>query len=175
MTGTFEANIVNYGVSETKDGRPQVTVTFECFHLDEAGLEKVEKITWYGSLYEGAIPITLETLLHCGLKRENFGKLDKLMFGPQSFLLDLERGRNISIQEKPHYRDASRTQRFIAWIRDPKLSSGQTIAEEKNNLFFSENSGYFVDTLNQLAEALNLEEKTEVTKEAATPDPEIPF
>lgn len=69
--GTYNAKVVSHAISETKAGDPQATVTFSF----EA--EGTKSITWYGSFKEAAAPITLKSLLVCGLKGNNpAGPLD---------------------------------------------------------------------------------------------------
>lgn len=157
MIGKFEAKITDYGVSETKEGRPQVVVSFEFEHQNDEGVRATKRMSWYGSLYQKAVPITLKQLLHCGLRKENFDKLNQLYKGPDSGMLDMERARVIEIQEQPHWQDASKTQTKIAWINDPELAPTiKKIDEATNNQFFGENQGQLMETLNKLATEMDL-------------------
>ena len=59
--GRHQARVIDYGLTETKAGDPQVRVKFK---LVGDGSE----ITWFGSLKEGkASEITIDSLLVCGL------------------------------------------------------------------------------------------------------------
>ena len=157
MIGKFEALIVDYGVSESKAGRPQVYATFEFTHKNESGTESTKQLTWYGSLYEKAIPVTLRQLLHCGLREGHFDKLDKLADGPESGLLDTVRPRIIDIQEEPHFEDPSKTRTRIAWVNDPEIGpTVKKIGEAANRQFFGENRGLFADRLAEEAKKLGI-------------------
>ncbi len=70
--GTYKATLVKHEIRETKDGLPQVAITFS-FEADG----KSNTMTWFGSFKEKAQPITIKTLLTCGLKGNNpAGPLD---------------------------------------------------------------------------------------------------
>ena len=179
MIGRFEAIIKDYGIGETQAGRPQVYVMFEFEFEDEDGKLSKRTMSWFGSLYRGAVEITLKSLLHCGLREENFAKLGELVKGPKSKLLDQERPRVIDIIEEPHHEDMSKTVTKVAWVNDPLLGpSVKKMDEAKANSFFGENKGVFADELKRLAAGMNFEKPKEKEEKTVVPEvkpSDIPF
>ena len=172
MIGNFDAKIIDYGVSVSSANRPQVFVVFEFEYTNEdTGGSSMRKKAWYGSLHEGAVPITLKSLIQCGLRQSNFDKLDKLADGPSSGLLDMERHRQIELYEVPNYQDESKTDTKIHWINDPALAPTiKKIDEADNKSFFGEKRGEFSDTLKALASNMDLPPETEKKKSKAPID-----
>ena len=182
MVGNFEAKIVDYTIGESKNNRPQVVITFEFLYEDEDGTKRLKRLNWYGSLYAGAVPITLKTLIHCGLNESNFDKLEKLVLGVESELLDTERPRNIDVQEAAHWQDVGKIETKIMWVNDPTLRpTTKKIDEATNNQFFGERRGEFTAELIKLSREMDIPAKDKTQKnESPLPDTpadsnDIPF
>lgn len=91
--GIYLAKVISHAVTETKDGNPQVTITFSF----EA--EGIKSLTWFGSFKEKALPHTLKALLVCGLKGSNpAGALD--VGREVSIVVDDEEGQDGKIRSK---------------------------------------------------------------------------
>ena len=65
--GKYVARAISGEVSETKNGKPQITVTFE--FNDSNG--QPTTMTWFGSLSGGAIQYTMESLRACGWETDD--------------------------------------------------------------------------------------------------------
>jgi hypothetical protein len=66
IPGTYVANLISHGISETKKGDPQVVVTFSW-----ADANGPQKAVYYGSFSEKARQYTIENLIKCGLQGNN--------------------------------------------------------------------------------------------------------
>lgn len=67
QAGTFNAKIVDHGVSVKEDKAPQAVI---CFEVNDRTDHK-PIINWYGSFHENAKKYTVETLIQCGFKSNN--------------------------------------------------------------------------------------------------------
>lgn len=91
--GKYEARIVNYEITQTKQGDPQVQVLFE-YH---PGGERHE-IVWYGNLtHEVGRKIALKALLAMGFNRKNIADLAE---GYQSGALDADTPVEIEVERR---------------------------------------------------------------------------
>lgn len=97
--GTYDARIVDYGISTTKDGAAQVVVTFELNLNDEGN----QRLTWFGSCKPvaegkkmGGIDITRAALEKMGLSKES--PLRNLIKGPESNSLNMEKTIAVSVE-----------------------------------------------------------------------------
>lgn len=81
--GTYTANIIDYGLTETKAGDPQAAIKFEFMDRENDRHE----ITWYGSFKEKAMPWTIKTLLNCGMRGSDPAEIAD---GMQSGVLDAQ-------------------------------------------------------------------------------------
>ncbi len=69
--GTFVANVADFGVSETKAGLPQISVTF-----DVNAENGTSRYSWFGSLKAGkAREITIKALVTLGFTGKNLADL----------------------------------------------------------------------------------------------------
>lgn len=92
-TGDYEAKIISYMLSESKNGHPQVMVQFKEV---TTGWEK----WWYGSLKAGkAFEITMENLRTLGLQR---GNEDALAKGYGAHALDEESDHKVRIKHETY-------------------------------------------------------------------------
>lgn len=133
MIGIFQAQIKDYGTSETKSGNPQVWIKFGFEHEGAA-----KELTWYGSFVGGAKDITLKTLIYCGLQPQFYNQLVNFRNGVQSGMLDLNKILNIDVQEEPK-QDGSGMRTVIQWVNDPNLApAAKKIDEAKNAQFFGQ-------------------------------------
>lgn len=63
--GVYKAKIKDYGFTEPKAGKnPQAMVQFTIIEEGPLPKDPPDEITWYASFNGGALPITLETLVH---------------------------------------------------------------------------------------------------------------
>ena len=77
MEGIFTGKITDYGITETKAGLPQVTVSFQALvPATETEPEHKKSVTWYGSLKEGrAQEITIDALITMGYTSKSFTEI----------------------------------------------------------------------------------------------------
>lgn len=178
MRGVFKGKITDYGVSTTQAGKPQVFIVGQ--FDDPDGLKK--SLTWYGGFSEKGTQYTLRTLLYCGLAPKNASKLNQLINGPESGLLDMDLLLDFDVQTE-EYRDRDgnkKTRTSIKYINNRDLSPGvQRIDEAKNNSFFGENENQFSADITRIANSIGLpvDGLQRAEKKAETkPDkePEIP-
>lgn len=70
--GTYEAKVVDYGVTKTKKGDPMVMVRFTIYDAEGSA----HNITWYGTFSSPkSQEISSEALAVCGMKTKNFAEL----------------------------------------------------------------------------------------------------
>lgn len=116
--GKYKANILDYGIGQTKSGDPQVMIQLNYQDSDQ----DVHEITWFGSLKEGkAQEITIETLLRCGMKGNDVAAVAG---GIESDTLDVAPQYTIAIT--PHEYQGKTSMR-VAWISN----GGAGLAEKK--------------------------------------------
>lgn len=104
--GKYKANILDYGIKETKTGAPQVCIAMNYLDSDQ----DVHEITWFGVLKGGAEEITIETLLRCGMKGND---ILALAGGAESDLLDAATTYTIAVVE--HEWEGKKSMR-VQWI-----------------------------------------------------------
>lgn len=66
--GKFKAKAVDWGVSKTNAGLPQVVILFEYLQQNQEGVTESRQLMWFGSFKGGARERTLETLVNLGLR-----------------------------------------------------------------------------------------------------------
>lgn len=139
--------IKDYTISETKQQKLQVAITFE---FQNEG--KAQSMTWFGSLNEGkAREITYKTLKACGLRPENSSKMASLVDGIASGLLDLGKELSLDIQDE-FYMDeqgVEKNRKRIAWVNDPEDYMGPKPAD-KNKISSMFNQMGFAQEFNKV-------------------------
>ena len=146
--GKYPAKIQEYGVSEAKNGNPQVYINL---NITVDGVVKVK--TWYGSFAGGAKDITLKTLIGCGLQPQNYAQLQNLVNGVQSGMLDTTKELEADIQHDVDQNGKPRE--TVAWLNDPLSAPGpKKIDMAKNQQFFA--SMGFDQDLMRLASSMGL-------------------
>lgn len=80
--GRWPGRVKDYGISETGAGDPQVFIQFTV-----AGPDGEENLTWFGSLKEKALDITLKALLAAGFTGKD---VSELLDGPDGGAIPLE-------------------------------------------------------------------------------------
>lgn len=151
MIGKFLAKIKDYGVTppSQNSGQPQITITFEFEHEGS-----VRTLTWYGSLAGGAREFTLKTLLIAGLQPQMFNRLDMLMNGIGSNLLNTQKDLEIDVQEEPK-QDGSGMRTVVKWVNDPAAAPQiKKIDQATNSQYFGQNN--FAGDLYRIAQELGL-------------------
>lgn len=112
--GTFEAKIVDYGISETKAGDPAPFI-----YLEVAFPEGPAFMTWRGSFKEGkAREIALRTLIACGFRGSDPAIL---VDGAEGGALPVGAVIHAVIEEDTY---DGKTYHKVAWINTPGSSSG---------------------------------------------------
>lgn len=106
--GTYMAKPVDWGISKTQAGLPQVAITFRYEHGD---------LNWYGSFKDTVVERTVDTLILLGLK----GTLETLADGIPSKALDPEKEVEIVVEHRPDQKGSMRA--GIAWVNDPGRTS----------------------------------------------------
>lgn len=102
--GRHMAKVIDYGLSETKAGDPQVRVRFK---LDGDGSE----ITWFGSLKEGkAQEITVDALLVMGFTGSDLTALEG---GSGSKVLNEEKSVSIVVEAETYN---GKTTSKVKWV-----------------------------------------------------------
>lgn len=126
--GKYEATISDYGIGATKSGDPQVMILFN--YKDAEG--KDHEITWYGSLKEKALKITLKSLLTCGFKGNDVSALAE---GCMGNALDVNTPVQIDIQLEPSM-DGTKSFLRVKWINPlggaafrSKFSKGEAVTK----------------------------------------------
>jgi len=103
--GTYEAKPIDYILTETKDGTPQVAVMFKTTE------EKPQVITWYGILNGGkAQDFAIKALLTMGLRGNDLAPLAN---GKDSNLLDLDNVVQIVVESHEY---EGKTQQRVSWV-----------------------------------------------------------
>lgn len=110
--GIYTARIADYGITKTKDGLPQVKITFA---IDG------DQITWYGSFKERAQKYTLDSLLVCGLVGDD---VSTLAIGPASAALDMSKDISLVLAEQEY---DGKTNLRVRWINEPGGQAAQTM------------------------------------------------
>jgi hypothetical protein len=112
--GTYLASPVDWGISKTKAGLPQVVV---CFRYENGDL------LWWGSFKDTVVERTVDTLIAMGLK----GSLETLADGVPGGALDSSRQMEIVIEHRAGNDGVLRP--GIAWVNDPNKSRIEKITK----------------------------------------------
>ena len=96
--GTYKAAVLNHAITETREGKPQATVTFSFESNGEA-----HTITYFGSFSERAAPHTIKALLNCGLQGNNPA-------GP------LQIGKEVQIVVEEEIGQDGKTRAKVRWV-----------------------------------------------------------
>lgn len=105
--GTWIGKVVDYGVTETKDGAPAVFVSFDVDMKDDG----VNNMTWRGSLKEGkGREITLKALLALGFRGRD---VSELIDGPDSNMIDVGREAKLVCENEEY---EGKTYCKIKWV-----------------------------------------------------------
>ena len=67
--GKYKARVLNYSVTLSKTGNPQVAIAFNVYTTEDCSLGV--EMNWWGSLHAGAKKFTLEALEVLGLRSPN--------------------------------------------------------------------------------------------------------
>jgi hypothetical protein len=102
--GKFKAKISDYGLKETKEGKPYIAVWF--------AVEGSGDVSWNGYMSEKAIERTLKTLAICGLK----GPLEAIADGPLGRALDQTVEVEIEVELKPGLKDPTKKFPQVKWV-----------------------------------------------------------
>lgn len=136
MFGKFKAMVLDYGVSESKSGNPQVYIKL---NVEAEGSAKT--LTWYGSFTGGAKDITLKTLINAGLQPQHYGQLANLNKGVASSMLDITKVLEADVQEEPK-QDGSGVRTVVQWLNDPTAAPQIKKIDEAKNLQFFGSMGF---------------------------------
>lgn len=135
--GTHSAKIIDYGISKTKEGLPQLLVNFG---IDSNGV--LNRISWWGSFKEKAAPHTLKTLLQvfempCPNPGDVSAQLSKIAEqGKDSGLLNMEKNYDLVLEEQPDQAGKNRIR--VRYVNNPGSGVGKfekLAAAEAKNLF----------------------------------------
>ncbi len=107
--GKYLAMVSDYGVSESKTGKPRIEIQFK--FKDEMGTENT--MYWHGYITEKSLPITAKALVNCGLRGSDY---DALAAGKESGMLNTEKPVEIEIV---HETFEEKTRAKIAWVNRP--------------------------------------------------------
>lgn len=125
--GTYLAKVVDYGISKTQAGLPQVVVCFR--YMDE---NQNKDILWFGSFKDTVVERTVDTLVALGLK----DKLEDLAGGIGSGALNPNKEMEIVVEERADLKGVLRT--GVAWVNDPSVQRGpQKISREEASQLLS--------------------------------------
>lgn len=87
--GKYLARIIDYGITATKNGDPQIQIKFEFQNPEKAVMN------WFGTLKEGkGRDITIKSLIACGIKSDDIAALAD---GPASQMLNMEKDLNLTV------------------------------------------------------------------------------
>lgn len=140
--GKYTAKAVDWGVSKTKEGLPQVIVLFEYAQTGSLGANpETRQLMFFGSFKGGAKERTLETLLNLGLR----GPVVSLETGRDGKALDHEQEVEIVVEHRV-FNDQKRA--GIAWVN--KLGGRgiqQKLDSNEAKTLFSDLDNEFLATL----------------------------
>jgi predicted small lipoprotein YifL len=108
--GKYTAKVSDWGVKETKAGKPYVEVWFN--------IKGQGDIRWSGHLTEKTIERTLKSLAMCGLK----GSLELVADGPVGKALDMNVEVEIETELKPDVKDPSKKWPNVKWINTTRTA-----------------------------------------------------
>lgn len=136
--GTHTAKILDYGISKTKDGLPQVLVNFGITNSEG----HTNRISWYGSFKEKAARFTLKTLMEvmnmpCADPSHIPGLLSQIAEkGRESGLLDTDKEYSLVLEEQPDQNGKPRLR--VRYVNNPgagPLKFEKIAASEAKTLF----------------------------------------
>jgi hypothetical protein len=116
--GTYKAQVLNYTISQTKAGDPQVEVLFEYNDGDTTQVGGTHhQVRWWGSLKQGkGQEWTLKTLDLLGFSGKTNEDFAKLADGFESGMLDPTREVSIVLEEDA--KDDGRKFIFVKYVND---------------------------------------------------------
>lgn len=114
--GTYRARVVNYTLSTTKTGNPQVEVLFE-FSQGEGVHASHHQIRWWGQLTEKAIPYTLKNLITMGYRGTTNDDFARLAEGVEGGMIDLGLEVDLVMELEPN--DQGKAFLKVKWINAP--------------------------------------------------------
>ena len=117
--GSYLARPVDWGISKTKAGLPQVTV---CFRYKGADGQDRD-ILWFGSFKDTVVERTVDTLMAMGLK----GSLETLADGVPGAALNSGSEMEIVIEHRVDQNGVKRA--GVAWVNDPAKSRIEKISK----------------------------------------------
>lgn len=121
--GTFKARIVNYTISTTQKGDPQIEVLFEFNDGDAIQTGGTNhQVRWWGYLTEKAIPYTLKALEVMGFKGKTDDDFSKLADGVEGGMLDIGKDLLLVLEEETN--DNGKKYVKVRWINDPDRAPG---------------------------------------------------
>lgn len=131
--GTYRSRVVNYTLSNTKAGNPQVEVLFEFSQGD--GLSSTHhQIRWWGQLSEKALPYTLKNLITMGYRGTTNEDFAKLADGVEGGMIDL--GVEVDLVLENETSEQGKTFLKVKWINalGGVFKSGMTREQAKVKL-----------------------------------------
>lgn len=108
--GKYSAKVNDWGVKETKAGKPYVQVWFD--------VEGNGSVKWDGFMTEKTIEKTLKTLAMLGLK----GPLETLADGQLGGALDRTIEVEIDVELKPDQKDPNKKWPQVKWVNIPRAA-----------------------------------------------------
>lgn len=121
--GTFKAKILNYTISNTKTGNPQVEILFGYNDGDTSSIGGTHhQITWWGHLTEKATPITLKALDAMGFKGKTDEDFARLADGVEGGMLDIEKEVSLVLEEDT--KEDGKKFVKVRWVNDPNRTQG---------------------------------------------------
>lgn len=131
--GTYRARVVNYTLSNTKAGNPQVEVLFE-FSQGEGVHESHHQTRWWGQLSEKALPYTLKNLITMGYRGTSNEDFAKLADGVEGGMIDLSTEVDLVLEYEAG--EAGKTFLKVKWINTPGggFKAGMTREQAKVKL-----------------------------------------
>jgi hypothetical protein len=140
--GKYKAKPIDWMVTKTKAGLPQVSVLFAYEQPGEMpGSKEAREITWYGSFKGGALERTLESLEMLGLRQAPYPAMET---GREGTALDINAEVEIVVEHRADLQGVRRA--GVAWVNQiggrglqSKLegTEGQQVFAEVNQAYLN--------------------------------------
>lgn len=138
QAGKHKAKISDWGVKETKAGKPYIEVWFN--------VQGQGDVPWAGHLTEKTIERTLKTLAHCGLK----GALETLADGPIGKALDTSIELDIDVELVAGTKDPAKKFPKVKWVNPVRGAKFDAAISKQAKGKLSEFSGTWTKVKNDL-------------------------
>ncbi len=131
---TYRSRVVNYTISTTKAGNPQVEVLFE-FSQGEGVNASHHQMRWWGQMSEKALPYTLKNLITMGYRGTSNEDFAKLADGVESGMIDLSTEVDLVLENETN-EETGKSFLKIKWINAPGggFKAGMTREQAKVKL-----------------------------------------